>query len=89
MQNYGNFDAVYNRFSPAVFALTFEVPEVRIMPESITPMTFFSSYVPKMTAPKRQKATATMETILRPVGEAIRSLLVISNSTGGRWPLCS
>ncbi len=34
MQNYGHFDAVYNRFSPAIFALTFEVPEVRIMPES-------------------------------------------------------
>ena len=34
MQNYGHFDAVYNRFSPAIFALTVEVPEVRIMPES-------------------------------------------------------
>ena len=34
MQNYGHFDAVDNRFSPAIFALTFEVPEVRIMPES-------------------------------------------------------
>ena len=31
-----------------------------------------------MTAPSTQKATATIETIRRPVGEAVRSLLVIS-----------